>query len=142
MCNCKRSHAEATVTQPQGSGKGWKEYTPCLLEGFYSGIPRITLQSTVTQPALRTAGCRGPLVAMCWAPSPLYCPELHADMPLFTAAGAPHLSHTCCLNDTSSESDRPAVMTVSRRTRSTKQICYQILLKVILIYVTHFKKGS
>lgn len=73
VCSCKCSHAKATVTQPQGSGKGWKEYTPCLLERFYSGIPHITLQSTVTQPAVTTAGCRGPLVAMCWAPSPLYC---------------------------------------------------------------------
>ena len=71
----KRSHARLQLLSPEGQILGWKEYTPCVLVRFYSGIPRITSQPTVTQPAVKTAGCWGPLVAMCLALSPLYCPE-------------------------------------------------------------------
>lgn len=73
--SCKRSHARLQLLSPKGQILGWKEYTPCVLVRFYSGIPHITSQHTVTQQALKTAGCWGPLAAMCWALSPLYGPE-------------------------------------------------------------------
>lgn len=76
-----------SYSAPEGQTWACKEYTPCLLVTFLQWNTSHTFTARSNTARTRAAGCWGPLVAMCRAPSPLYCSESQNTLSL-TATGS------------------------------------------------------